>query len=195
MATRETAPIVLRWTERGLEPRSRLAASAAKPLPRLERLNEVLKYDSSTGIFVWRVSRGTKMSGRSAGNKFKDGYVRVGIDGQLYAAHRLAWLMHYGCEPPLDAHVDHINNVRSDNRISNLRIANPAQNKCNSLTRSDNKAGIKGVRLRHNRWEARIFINKRHISIGWFLTAEEARAAYAKRASEAFGEFARCDEA
>ena len=192
---REKAPLVLRRTERGLEPRSRLAALPAKSLPGLEKLLGVLSFNSETGVFCWKISRGTKAAGAPAGHVDKRGYIRIGIDGQLYAGHRIAWLMHYGEAPPDHLDVDHLNLDKSDNRIANLRLATRAQNKANSTARSDSKAGIKGVRCRGGRWEARIYAHGRFESIGWFDTAEAASLAYAARAREVFGEFARCNEA
>ena len=93
------------------------------------RLKEVLGYDAKTGVFVWRYVRKGMSSNRSlvAGMPRKvRGYRYIRIDGQLYAAHRLAWLYIHG-RWPVDQ-IDHINGIRDDNRLVNLREATNGQN-------------------------------------------------------------------
>ena len=87
--------------------------------------------------------------------------------------------------------IDHINMQRADNRIENLRLATPSQNRSNSLTPITNTSGIKGVRNRSGRWTAEIRINKKIVHLGSFKTAEEAASAYSKAAIDTHGVFAR----
>lgn len=85
--------------------------------------------------------------------------------------------------------VDHINGNALDNRRSNLRICTNAQNQCNSRAR--NKTGFKGVHHRGNKYYAQITVNRKCITLGVYVTPEEAHAAYCKAALEYHGEFAR----
>lgn len=85
--------------------------------------------------------------------------------------------------------VDHINHDPLDNRKANLRLCTSAENTRNSRT-SKSKSGLKGVRLKRKKWEARITHNKKQIYIGAFATPQAAAEAYDKKAIELFGEFA-----
>lgn len=91
------------------------------------------------------------------------------------------------------AQVDHRNGDGLDNQRSNLREATRTQNNANSRRRTDNTSGFKGVTLdaRIGRWNARIHVNGRRRSLGYFATAEQAAVAYDSAAREIFGEFAR----
>ncbi|MDA6380520.1 HNH endonuclease signature motif containing protein [Escherichia coli] len=65
------------------------------------------------------------------------------INGKAYPAHRLAWLIVYGTMP--DGFIDHINRVRTDNRISNLRLVTHSENMQNRKIQKNNKSGYRGV--------------------------------------------------
>lgn len=84
------------------------------------RLMGLLQYDPETGSLRW-VS-----SGSAAGCLRPDGYLVVRVDGSLFMAHRLIWLMVTGQAPPTC--VDHLNHVKSDNRWSNLRASDKVHN-------------------------------------------------------------------
>lgn len=90
-------------------------------------LREQLAYDPLTGIFVWRMSRpGRAKAGAIAGFLDGCGYIAIGFEARRWLAHRLAWAHVHG-EPPAGI-IDHINRVRVDNRIANLRIASRLEN-------------------------------------------------------------------
>src|SRR5579862_7745832 len=94
-----------------------------------ERLKEVLDYDPATGEFRWKTRLGGKaVAGRVAGYLDR-GYISIRIDRRIYMAHRLAWLWVYGVWP--EGWLDHINRKKNDNRIDNLRLAEPWQNQAN----------------------------------------------------------------
>jgi len=88
-----------------------------------EKLKELLAYDSETGLFKWCVRVGKRIHvGSIAGHLDEiSGYIRITVQGKIYQAHRLAWLYVHGYFPETD--VGHINKVRHDNRIENLREA------------------------------------------------------------------------
>lgn len=134
-------------------------------------------------------------AGAVAGNLSSDGRPTIRIGNVVYYAHRIAWLLYYGVEPPNE--VDHINRVKSDNRISNLRAATRSQNNRNCATRRGNKSGIKGVKYYPERakpWRVTIRIdNKIDLPLGYYATKVEAAAAYLEAAKKYHGEFACAD--
>lgn len=153
-------------------------------------LTDVLDYNPDTGHFTWLVSLKSGSAGKRAGHLKKNkGYRYIEVYGKTYAEHRLAWLFVNGSEPK--DQIDHINGVKDDNRISNLREATNAQNRSN--TRSTNKHGLKGVAykpwIKNKPWQASITNNKKVIYIGCFATKEEAHFAYLAKAKELMGDF------
>jgi hypothetical protein len=154
-----------------------------------DRAVELLLYDEATGELTWRIDRGKMKSGAPAGAVQANGYIRVQIDGLFYAAHRLIWLMVYGHWP--DDDVDHINGARNDNRLINLRAATRSQNLMNTRVRSDSRTGIKGVRMKRGRFQARIKVNGKEIAVGTYDTIEEASEARRLAEKQIHGMFAR----
>lgn len=121
------------------------------------------------------------------------GYMRLAftVGGKQFKpmAHRAAWLLYFSEWPSL--HIDHANGNKSDNRISNLRLATVQQNMRNTGPKKNSKLGIKGVReTPQGTYQARITIDRQERYLGTFDTAEEAKAAFAKAALEAHGSFA-----
>lgn len=154
----------------------------SKQRPSVERLREMLAYDPATGILTRREN------GKVAGCLDVDsGYIRVRVDNVLMRAHRVIFAMVTGKWPELD--VDHEDRNRSNNRWLNLREANDEQNKANSLR--SNALGLKGVYRMKDKFQAQIQSRGRRINLGTYATPQEAHAAYAAKAIELFGEFAR----
>lgn len=142
-----------------------------------ERLKEILRYDHETGNFYWKVALATHIKiGDKAG--FLDSrYIRISIDRKRYQAHRLAWLYVYGKFP--EQHIDHINGVKTDNRIENLRDVDILTNNQNMREASKSSTlGILGVSPRNGRFRARIGVNGKIINLGTYDTVEEAYQAY-----------------
>jgi hypothetical protein len=158
-------------------------------------LRELLHYDPETGIFTRKVITTNRVKvGDVAGSPNQKGYINIMVCGRLHPAHRLAWFYVHGVWPK--GQIDHINGIRDDNRIANLREATNSQNKQNMRTaRADNESGLLGVRWhkRDRRWHARIMVDGAPKHIGSFGTSEEAQAAYmaAKRRLHEFGEIAK----
>jgi hypothetical protein len=126
------------------------------------RLKELLDYNPDTGIFTRKVSRPGFRVGDVAGSLTERGYIKIGIDGKNYSAHRLAWLYVHGKSP--DNCIDHINGVRDDNRISNLRDVTSQENSSTVLARknqadaiSAGKTGVKGVSVQRQKHKDKIY--------------------------------------
>lgn len=154
-------------------------------------LRDILHYNPETGEWTWIKGRpGVKVP--QAGTLSKRwGYLQIQIDGKIYKAHRLAWVYMTGKWPKGD--IDHINRNRADNRWANLREATRSQNNINAGQRKHNTSGLKGAFFRpdkKNRWQAKIGLNGKGVHLGYFLTKEEAHAAYLEAARKHYGEFA-----
>jgi hypothetical protein len=143
-----------------------------------ERLREVLDYNPDTGVFVWKLRTGPRgRVGKSAGTHNTCGHIQIRIDGRLYLAHRLAWLYVNNVWPANQ--IDHINGIRDNNQLENLRDVSGSVNMQNQrIARLDNKCGLLGVNKKGNRWEAKISVVGKNHYLGLFATPKEAHAAY-----------------
>lgn len=179
---------------------------AAKPLPPVEYLRQCLDYDIESGALTWRERPRDHFSsdshwrrwngrypGKEAGSRARESeiwiYITVSLLGATYRAHRIIWKMIYGADPT--ELIDHIDGDGTNNRIGNMRAANPTQNAQNTKSRVPGR--LKGVQ-RHKKngtWMARIGCNNKRKSLGHFKTEELAHEAYRRAAAEQFGEFAR----
>lgn len=142
-------------------------------------LREVLAYDEQTGFFTWNKKPSKRIdAGSRAGCLQKDtGYMVIKINGRLYKAHRLAWLMANGCWPI--GVIDHINGVKSDNCLINIRDTTRAGNSHNQLrAHKRSKTGVLGVYKVGRCFIARIRNKGKLINLGRFDSAEHAHSAY-----------------
>lgn len=159
-------------------------------LPSADLLRQILEYDSTTGIFTWkRRSEETFLprDGRTPSHMAnawnaanaenqaftsvaKNKYLRGTVNSVAFYAHRIAWVMHHGHWPEHD--IDHINGVRNDNRICNLRSVSRKDNMQNREVSSNNTSGTMGVSYsrRHKLWNVKI--GDHHI--GWFSDKHNA---------------------
>lgn len=108
-------------------------------------------------------------NGIRAGGNDSIGYRIVSISGKPHKEHRLVWIYHNGNIPD-GMQIDHINRIRSDNRIENLRLATHSSNRLNS--KSNNFSYRKNNKIRP--YEANVMINGKTISKS-FETKEEAQ--------------------
>lgn len=151
------------------------------------RVRELLSYDLSTGEFRWKVSRGTKKARSIAGYEYTYGcgkkYWLIRVDGKMYQAHRLAWLVTHGEFPP--EQIDHIDGNGLNNRLENLRAVSDSENKRNLRKYSNNTSGVSGViwHKASQKWLAQIKVNRKNIHLGSFIDKSEAVAA--RKAAEA----------
>jgi hypothetical protein len=158
----------------------------------LAGLEDVLRYEPGTGKFFWLVARPRKTkAGDPAGHLNKASYIEIRYNHITYQAHRIAWYLHTGKDPcPLD--IDHINGDRADNRISNLRLATPAQNAKNQPKKQGTTSTYKGVSWykRHRKWQAQIRVDGQSIYLGYYNNELDAHLAYCAAAARLHGEFA-----
>lgn len=147
------------------------------PLCTLDRLKAAMRYCESTGVFTRLSAAGRLSAGAECGWQDRHGHVRITLDRRTYGAHRLAVFYVSGRWP--EGEVDHINGVRSDNRIANLRDVPHAINLQNRRTPArHNKSGVLGVTKRGNSYLARIKTDGQQRCLGSFPSAAEAHRAY-----------------
>lgn len=158
-----------------------------------ERLREVLDYDPYLGIFIWKnkTAKNIIIGSIAGGKRPSDGYWRIGIDGERYVSHRLAWLYMTGAQPP--EYIDHVDNNRANNRWDNLRATTWTQNLRNMKMHKDNATGLKGVSYdkRHLKWYGQIKHDGKKHFLGYFDCPAAASFAYQIEADKHFGEFSR----
>lgn len=138
-------------------------------------LHELINFDTETGVFTWKKSRRGVKTGKQLGTCNGNGYLRITVLGRSYYAHRLAWFYVYGEWP--EHEIDHINAIKGDNRITNLRKATPKENNGYKFRpQSNSKSGFIGVswHKKASKWQA---FHKREY-LGVFSNIDDAVAAY-----------------
>jgi len=161
------------------------------PMPPYDELSRHLSYDPFTGLGTWLLFRSSNaQKGAFAGSLNLTGYIYIRYKTKRYKAHRLFWFLQTGHDPG-ELTIDHIDENKSNNKFSNLRLATRSQQKCNTTKRLDNSSGHRGVRFHKQRqkYEAFIRINKKQLYLGYYKTFEEAVAARQAKELELFGEF------
>ncbi len=108
-----------------------------------EYLLDRYNYNPMSGILTFKHTCSGWRSGQIAGSVNSEGYLELRINKRLYKVHRIIWFMVYGQYPI--ANIDHINSIRIDNKLSNLREATAFENNCNHKLSKLNKLGVKGL--------------------------------------------------
>lgn len=150
-------------------------------IPNVDLIKESILYEAHTGTFTWRhrprhhfksdracAVFNSRFAGKQAGTVSDQGYLIINFGGVLLRAHRIAWLLTHGSWPRAD--IDHLNHIRFDNRISNLRDTSRKSNQRNQKLRSTNLSGHTGIHWRNDcqKWRAMIMVDGRSKHIGYF---------------------------
>lgn len=124
------------------------------------------------------------------GTLHNKGYTQISLDGKHYLIHRLVAIA-FILNPDNKSCIDHINSIKIDNRIDNIRWATGTENNQNQKIRKDNTSGTKGVywNKRDKKWIAQIYIDKKKVNLGSFDNIEDAIKARQEKAKEIFGDF------
>ncbi len=137
----------------------------------------LLKYESGK-IWKWRELKSKPSywwEVKGCVNK-SDGYRCVKINYKQYLYHRVVYFIH---NPEWDIHdtcrdnsIDHIDRDRLNNNIENLRNATHSQNMWNR--------DCKGYYFNKaiGKYKAQIYVDGEHKHLGYFMTEQEAAAAY-----------------
>lgn len=152
-----------------------------------EALRNELSYND--GKLFWINKRATKSVYKAAGSYDNKGYIHIRFthEGVIrsYKAHRIVYWLHTGEWPET---VDHINGVRDDNRIENLRAATQSENNFNRV--QFNQHGYPHVTLKRGKWVAQVRVNGKIRSVCDFSSKHEAAAAADILNYKVNGEFA-----
>lgn len=145
----------------------------------VSRLHELFYVNPDIGTLIWKAKSGRGVNAhlalQPAGGKSGYGYLRVSIGRPQVPIHRIVFAMHHGRWP--DGELDHINRVKTDNRIDNLREATHAENNRNTDRMITNTSGITGVSWckRDKRWMAYIYVSNVRRYLGNFADIEHAQ--------------------
>lgn len=152
----------------------------------IETLRDAVAYEPETGIFTWSKPRSKIQVGSKLGYQRMDGYIHIKFNGVSVLGHVLAWFYVHGKAP--EGEIDHLNHIRSDNRISNLRDVPAKENAKNRKRYANNKSGHAGVYLRKDsgRYGANIQVDGRLKYLGTFANKCDAIAAR-RWAEDAYG--------
>lgn len=118
------------------------------------------------------------------GSTNSDGYNQVRVGKKLYTVHRLVCHLFLNIEYSDPRQVDHINGLRSDNRLENLRMVTPRQNSQNSLYHRNGGLIGTSYEKRRDRWVSYITLNGKQKFLGYFDTELEAHDAYLNALNE-----------
>ena len=172
-------------------------------LPTQEYLLECFRYEPETGLLYWKerplyhfdgserkMNTFNNSKANTVVSEIHNDYIYVAIDSVRYRVHRVIWKLYHGTEP--GETIDHINGIRNDNRISNLRLASFLENSQNVVNlKKNNKSGYVGVcwHEKAGKWRATFSYKGDTMHLGLFDTAYEAHLVREAKAREMQGEF------
>jgi hypothetical protein len=146
-----------------------------------KKLKAEFWYSRDTGLFVRKARCTRSKAATVSGWVMLNGYIGMCFGGKQHYAHRLAWLYQNGELPPCK--IDHVNGLRTDNRIGNLRAVSDVLNGQNvRVAHRDSKTGLLGVTYEPSsgRFMAQLWSKGRRWSAR-FDTAQAAHDAYLEK--------------
>lgn len=155
-----------------------------------EEIRDYLGYNEITGNLYWIKKPNSRINIETiAGTLHKEGYLKIGFRRKIYLAHRIAWFIKTGEQP--NEIIDHKDTNKTNNKWENLRKATKSQNEHNTQKQKNNTSGYKGVSWHKpsNKWAANIRLNTKLHHLGYYLSPEEAHAAYCTASVKLHGEF------
>ncbi|WP_064558972.1 HNH endonuclease [Buttiauxella brennerae] len=144
-------------------------------------------YDNDLGQLGWING---KKAGKKAGWMRQDGYIDVSICGEKFRAHRLIYFLHHNIWP---IEIDHINGVRDDNHIENLRETTSAKNQYNIKMPARNTSGVRGVcwHKASRKWYVQYGVGNKKAYLGTFQDLELAELVANEYREKYHGEYYR----
>lgn len=152
-------------------------------------LRKFVKFDPETGLMTWKHRSADDFDHNVMREFFNEnvagtpafacpkraGYLAGKMQGRSVLAHRVIWALHYGEWPK--GQVDHLNRIKTDNRIINLRDVTASQNNRNMPISVRNSSGAVGVSFENGRYRARIYVNGKLLNLGSHKSLEAAISA------------------
>jgi len=156
---------------------------------RIKTLSKIIPYGSNLSLLIPEKILKSDLN--------IDGYqiVRLSKNGQQknYRVHILLYKTFIKDYDTKEYDIDHINGIRSDNSLSNLRLATRQQNSFNKGKHKKATSKYKGVywNKQMKKWKVQIGYNGKRFFLGYYKDEKKAAKIYNKKATELFGEFAR----
>ena len=125
-------------------------------------------------IFDYKDGQLFRKSGQIAGGLHKSGYRQIRVNNILYPAHRLIWIYFNGSINE-NMQIDHINGIKDDNHVENLRLVTAQQN-CFNRSRLNAKGYTWNKDVK--KWQASIWVSGKQKYLGLFHDEQDARNAY-----------------
>jgi hypothetical protein len=156
--------------------------------PSFAVVRELFDYSIVSGALYRRKSIGGQFAGERAGFEYR-GYRFVSVGNRIFQESQIIWLWVTSEWP--SSIVEHADVVGANNAWLNLRLATRSQNRANTRAQKNNALHTKGVIFRYGRYRASICKDGVRYYLGGFVSVEAAQVAYAEKAAELFGAFAR----
>lgn len=132
-------------------------------------LDKVGPSEPGTGCMLWQA--GLALDGR---------YGRFQLNGKVYYAHRVAYVLHTGDQIPAGSYVDHKCHVTQCMNPDHLQVVTPKGNSENLKgAQAGSKSGVRGVNWNdgHRLWFVRVGHNGRRYFGGYFKDVKQAEEA------------------
>jgi len=134
------------------------------------RVKSLIKYrGSKERILKPEIRRGYETVTLSNNGKRKKYYSHVLV--------AIVFLNH-DVDNPFNLIVDHINNNRTDNRVSNLQLISNRKNNTKDQNKYNRTSKYIGVSLSNGKWRALINVGKINYHLGFFKSEKEASIEY-----------------
>lgn len=148
-----------------------------------EECLKLFSYDKESGKLYWKIKPNDRTHvGTECGHIMNCGYKHISYKGKKYLAHRLIWFIQNAVWP--EKQLDHINGLKLDNRLENLREVTNRMNANNLKQHRQGHLVGSSFDKRRNKWQSYIKLDKVRKHLGYFQTQLEAHSTYINKCKE-----------